>query len=503
LTRVFVVLALAAVAATPSWTEPRVLSDTGRALGPEFAVNASGAAIAVWDSETGPDCAQAPASLTCIHTVEATWRDHSGGAWDSPVAIARPGIGDRPTVAMNDAGRAAIIWVHDIGRDRVVQATYRVGPTAAFPNPNDLSAAVLEVRSHHVALDAAGNAVAVWAERHIDTFEVAAEVRSAASGTWGAPIVLSTGAVSAGPALGVTPAGDAFVAWVEGGVVRVVRGDLSHGAWDSPVAVSSGAGSDVALAVNAAGDAVVVSGGQAVSRPVAGVWSAAALVDGSLVAAGPGVAIAADGTAVAVWAGGDGYLRAAVRPAAGAWSDSAVVAPATASAPQVAIDPGGNAIALWRDDADLMAALRPAVAGAWQPPERLAGGETSSPRVALDAAGNGVAVWNSRSGDRIPVFTADFPAAWQPTLDNTQRPTIRGRARVGRTVVCNRGLWAGTVPIRYGYGWLRNSRLMQSAHGLRYRIRRADAGARLACRITATNPARTMVVTSPPVRVSR
>ena len=174
--RILVVVALAASAAAPSWTEPHVLSDTGRALGPEFAMNASGAAIAVWDSETGSDCAQTPASLTCIHTVEAVGRDHSSAVWDSPVPIARPGIGDRPTVAMNDAGRAAIIWVHDIGRDRVVQATYRVGPTAAFPNPNDLSAAVLEVRSHHVALDAAGNAVVVWAERHVDTFEVAAEV---------------------------------------------------------------------------------------------------------------------------------------------------------------------------------------------------------------------------------------------------------------------------------------------------------------------------------------
>jgi len=503
LTRALVVLALAALAATPSWTEPRVLSDTGRALGPEFAENASGAAIAVWDSETGPDCAQTPASLTCIHTVEAVGRDHSSAAWDSPVPIARPGIGDRPTVAMNDAGRAAIIWVHDIGRDRVVQATYRVGPTAAFPNPNDLSAAVLEVRSHHVALDAAGNAIVVWAERHVDTFEVAAEVRSAASGTWGAPIVLSKGAVSAGPALSVTPAGEAFVAWVEGGVVQVARGELSGGAWESPVAVSSGAGSEVALAVNAAGDAVVVSGGQAASRPVGGAWSAVALVDASLVAAGPDVALAADGTAVTVWVGGDGYLRAAVRRGEGPWSAPAAVAPGSASAPQVAIDPGGNAIALWRDDANLMAALRPAVAGAWQPAEKLAGGETSSPRVALDAAGNGVAVWNSRSGDLVPVFTADFAAAWQPTLDNTHRPAIGGRARVGRTVVCNRGQWAGTVPIRFAYGWLRNGRLVQSAHELRYRIRRADAGARLACRVTATNPARTMVATSPPVRVSR
>ena len=156
MTRALVVAALAALAASSGWTDARMLSDTARALGPELAVNSSGQALATWDSETGPDCAQSPASLTCIHTVEVAWRDGFDQTWDWPVALARPGVGATPRLALNDAGRAAVIWVHDIGRDRVVQATYRTGPVDVFPNPSDLSAAVLEVRNHHVALDAAG-----------------------------------------------------------------------------------------------------------------------------------------------------------------------------------------------------------------------------------------------------------------------------------------------------------------------------------------------------------
>jgi hypothetical protein len=42
-----------------------------------------------------------------------------------------------------------------------LQATLRHGLTGDFPNPNDLSDSVLEIRSHHIALDASGDAVAV------------------------------------------------------------------------------------------------------------------------------------------------------------------------------------------------------------------------------------------------------------------------------------------------------------------------------------------------------
>src|SRR5262245_64594294 len=52
---------------TSTWSEPRTLSDIGISLGPELAMSSAGSALAVWDGELGPDCAQSPASLTCIH----------------------------------------------------------------------------------------------------------------------------------------------------------------------------------------------------------------------------------------------------------------------------------------------------------------------------------------------------------------------------------------------------------------------------------------------------
>ena len=112
-------------------------------------------------------------------------------AWATPVEISRPGVGAQPRAGIDPNGNAAIMWVHDIGRDRVLQATYRHGPAGTWPEPSDLSEPVLEVRDHRIALDGAGNAIAVWAERSADTFVVRGEIRSAQSGVWEAPVRLS------------------------------------------------------------------------------------------------------------------------------------------------------------------------------------------------------------------------------------------------------------------------------------------------------------------------
>jgi hypothetical protein len=506
-TRVLVTAAVAVFAAVPSWTEPQILSDTAIALGPELALTPSGSALAVWDAEVGPDCAQSPASLTCAHIVSVAARDGTG-TWGSPDRIARPGIGARPRVALNEGGRAAVIWVHDIGRDRVVQATYRTAATEPFPNPSDLSAAVLEVRSHQVGLDGAGNVAVVWAERHDQTFDVAAELRSVTSGTWGAPVVLSTGGVRVGPELAVTPAGDAYAVWIEEAGLKVAHANLVEGRWDPSITLSRNAELAADVAVNSAGDAIAAwaladgPGFGAASLRAGSFFGAPLEVrdEGQLApAAGPVVSLAANGTAVAVWVSGNS-LRSAVRAAAGSWSRPVDVAPADLADPAVAVDPLGNAVALWVQRERLVVSQRPVEAGTWQLSEELSGGEALAPRVALDARGEGVAIWNLRNGESFPVLTANVMPSWKLVLENTRRPAIRGHARVGRTVTCDRGDWSGTIPIRFTFAWLRNGRL----HGRdrSYHVRNRDSGMRLACRVTASNAAGTRTVTSRLMRVA-
>jgi hypothetical protein len=171
--------------------------------------------------------------------------------------------------------------------------------------------------------------------------------------------------------------------------------------------------------------------------------------------------------------------------------------------PELAMDSHGNAVAIWIDTVTkgLDAAVRPAVAGAWQPVVHVSATESSGPQLVIDDAGNAAAVWNAPDGATVDVQAADLAADWQPTLANTRRPAIAGTPRIGRTLVCNRGAWAGTLPITYTYAWRHNGVTVRGATRPSYRVRRRDAGALLACRVTATNPARTLAATSRPVRV--
>src|SRR5207247_1515991 len=172
------------VASAPTGQAPVRLSPSDRSLGPELGLTPAGDGVVVWDHEQGADCPTQPASLSCIHIVEAATRSRGTTAWQSPIEVSRPGIGAAPKVALDPAGDAVIVWIHDIGQDRVLQATLRPTGAQTWPNANDLSGMPLQIKSHDVGLDGGGNAVAVWAQRDVDRFYVVGDLRPAAGGVW-------------------------------------------------------------------------------------------------------------------------------------------------------------------------------------------------------------------------------------------------------------------------------------------------------------------------------
>ncbi len=427
-------------AGTPTWGAPVQISTGDRALGPDLAMNSAGEAIVVWDHELGSDCPTSPASLSCIHIVEAATRARGSTAWQAPIEISRPGIGSAPLAAIDPNGNAAILWVHDIGDDRVLQATYRRGPSGSFPEPNDLSASVRRIGEHYVALDAAGNAVAVWAERSVGVREEAmVAVRSAQTGGWGSPARLTGPAwgVASGPVVHVFPSGAAIVAWIESnGVVKASLGDITSGRWDSPVALTGSAGPPklgVRMAADDAGDIVVVwaSGepagpttAQGVFRSRDGSWRGleeiGPMKDGA--AAELEVAIDAAGRAVALSVAPTG-ISAAARGSSGTWDRSAVSASnAVVAQPRIAMDNRGNAVALWvaGNERRLGVALRPAASGAWNRSGELSRVAVSHPQVAMHGA-DGVAVWERNDAQRVVLESADL-AGRGPVLESVIAP---------------------------------------------------------------------------------
>ena len=434
----FVVCGMAS--AGPTWRVRVPLSSPPLAVEPELAMSRAGEAVVVWDREDGPVCASAPDNPACVHVLEARSRPAAG--WESPAEIMRPGVGPGARVAVNSKGDAVVVWRHDIGAPRVLQAAWRPGTSRQWQAPIDLSGAG-PMGGQDVGLDDAGNAIAAWTIDLGSGPVAQAEVRPFASGSWGAPITLSRpGETAVGaPSLAVNGAGDAVAVWTRGGgVVQASTRPATSGVWQPAVDIAPGAEPQVAL--DPVGSAVAVwsvpgGGVQSSFRPAGGGWSGPADVSRG---AGSSARIGVDdgGSAVAVWLSPPGpHVRSARRNAAtGAWSQQADVSAAgiAASAPDVAVDPRGNAVAVWvRASAPtLRAALRPVATGSWLSGVGLsgAGATTGDPRVAIDAGGRGLAIWTRRGPGESLVESSEL-AGTGPVFTGV---TIPAKRAVGKPV---------------------------------------------------------------------
>ena len=327
--------------------------------------------------------------------VQAAARD--GWTFGSRVDLSLPGRNaDAPAVAIDQAGGAVVVWQRfsEFGHWVVQGATRAADGTIA--SLGDLSDTSSDDEAPQVAVDPAGDAVAVWEQddhqRNIVSIQAAA--RSAGGG------LVSLGELSVpgqsgeqddeSPQVALDRAGDAFAVWEHfDGTNFVVQSAVRPAG-----ATKFGAPVDVSLPQSTAHEDAV----------------------------GPQVAVDPAGDEIVVWAlggGSDGQhwaVQAAARPAGatrfGAPQELSVAG--QNQDPQVAVDQAGDAIAVWQrfDGASAFvdAASLPAGASAWSAVELAGAADPSSPQVALDAAGDAVAVWNDTNSVNQTVGTAYRPA---------------------------------------------------------------------------------------------
>lgn len=313
------------------------------------------------------------------------------------------------------------------------------GAATSWPPPTrlgDSGRAALAPRPA-LAVDAAGEAVAVWERRDHGSSMIQAASRPP-GGQWSAPIPISRkGQEVAEPEIAVDPAGKAVVVWQ-----RSSRGDSivqsasrsPGGRWSAPVDISAKGGRAMVsrVAVGAGGDAVAVwqrfdgrnAAVQAASLRPGRRWSAPVdLSAKGREALGPEVAVDAAGAAVAVWRRVDGFrvvVQSAARRPGADWSPPHDVSSPGAEAfvPQVAIGAGGEAVAVWESSdgesrAILGASRTPG--GTWSRPKELSakGRGGSVPQVAVDSGGEAVAVWEAkRRNSTIESAARPSAGAW-------------------------------------------------------------------------------------------
>ena len=329
---------------------PRTLSARTRNLSPQpvAAASAGRRTLVGWTDESAavglslPRGASSPA-VTLLH--EGAGADLQ----DLRVAIA-------PT------GAAVAVWVRE---DPVpaVRISLRSPNTGAWSTAADVGPA--GAARPAVAMAADGSGLVVW-ERPggIDLAAIAAD------GAVGAPApVPGAGATARRPALAMNAAGDATLAWWEGGLVGAAR--PAGAAFGAPVAISETGG-----------------------------------VPGPSALRAPELTLSPTGRAVAAWrraVGGRMRVEAAVGALGAAWSTPVVVSPTSsrsAGRPSLAANARGAAVVVWSQPVGTsLSAVRARILGtataAFGPVEALStsAGRGTAPSAGIDAAGRAVVAW--------------------------------------------------------------------------------------------------------------
>jgi hypothetical protein len=317
---------------------------------PSLAIDPEGNAIVVWERFQGTDS-----------EVEAAIRPAGNGVWEAPVQLSGEGAhASQPQVAVDPQGDVIAVWVRETGSGGdVIEGSVRPHGALSWQAPVALSAEGYFAQAVHIALDAQGDAVAIWIRNGI----VETAERPAATGVWTAPLSLSSGLGN--PHVAMDSRGDAIAIWERDHVVETSVRSVGTGVWVGPVVLSaSGEEADEAdISVDAAGDAIAVwqtlSGTtiDADERPQgSGAWErpvAVSVGPGQELGAFPKIAVDAAGNAVVAWdrSNGSNYIvEASTKSAASSvWQVPVAISPVSQSSyiPWVAIDPEGNAVAAW------------------------------------------------------------------------------------------------------------------------------------------------------------
>jgi hypothetical protein len=409
--------------------------DIASALRPRLAIDDAGNALAVWDQSNGT------ASQIHANRYASGWATAEiigPGAGSPPLGAFIPSIG------FDAVGNAFVAW-HQNDAPGAPTGSFNVWWTrstggGAFVSPAQLSNGE-SAGPVQIAVNTAGNAVAAWSQLDPATTGSVAHVWSSyftPGGGWTAPqrIVSKVDTASTKVQVAIDSAGNAIAVWMQPDVLGAgARLDIwatryvAGGGWEMPQLIeadNAGNATDPQIAMEPNGNAFALwqaSDGTRTNiwanRFVKGTgWGTAALIETSDVGPAFATRVVADGigNAIAVWVQ---YLGPTVqsivanRYSGGAWGTAAPLElddSGDADTPQLAINAAGVAHAVWvqyRNGSRYEVMTNQFVPGSgWGTPTMIsteaapAGQSAYSPQIAVNATGIAQAVWGRPDGMR-------------------------------------------------------------------------------------------------------
>jgi hypothetical protein len=375
----------APAAAYATWLAPSNLSAVGQdATEPQVAVDGSGGTVAVWARSDGS------------HTIIQASGRPAGGAWGPVFDLSQSGRDAiAPQVAVDSAGNAVAVWARTNGAHTVVQGASRPAG-GGWTSARDISDSEKNSQEPDVVIDPTGRAIAVWSRYDgFDNIVQSAQLAPGAGAVWSEPVDLSDkGENAEEPQVAADAAGDAVAVW------------------------SRLEGTDMIA--------------QAAFRPAGGGWQAADnLSEAGGDATEPEVSVDPGGFAAAVWSravGGVGTVEAAEMAPGGHWLEPIELTGSGEDGTQPGIAlAGGRAVTVWTlagpGPYSTIQSRERVSGGPWQATQDLTKkGLTQTvvaPQVAIDPNGNAAAVW-ARSGASPTVIEGRTKPAGAPWTGLTE-----------------------------------------------------------------------------------
>ncbi len=384
---------------------------------PQIAVDASGNVVAVWSQSDGAR--------------DSIWSNRyvAGSGWGTAQLIETDDAGNAsfPKIAVDASGNAVAVWHQSDGmRNNIWSNRYVTDSgwsTAQLIETDNAGGASIP----QIVVDASGNAVAVWYQSDGMRDNILSNRYVAGSG-WGTAQLIETDDAgdASFPQIAVDALGNAVAVWDQWDGMRSniwSNRYVAGSGWGTAQLIETDEGSASApkIAVDAPGNAVVVwhqSDGPQHSilsnRYVAGSgWGTAELIEADEGRAySPKIAVDALGNAVAVWHQWDGmrYNTWSNRYVTGSgWGAAALIESndiGTVDSPQIAMDASGNGLAVWPQENGSREDIwsnRYVVDSGWGTPQLVEtdnAGNALYPRIAVDGSGNGIVVWKQFDGTR-------------------------------------------------------------------------------------------------------
>ncbi|MBQ24166.1 hypothetical protein [Alcanivorax sp.] len=281
----------------------------------------------------------------------------------------------QPKIAFDGAGNAIAVWRQQTNSDLNIYANRYSASTGSWGTAELIESSAGAAVGQQIAVDNAGNAIAVWSQYDGANYNIYANRYTASTGNWGTEELIESNSVAntLSPQIAIDSNGNAIAVWQQSdGIDESIyanRYTASTDSWGTAELIESG------------------NNGQAVESQIA---------------------FDSAGNAIAVWSQSDGGLSNIYsnRYTAGAgWGTAELIATGdadNATRPQIAIGSNGNAIVVWSElsalgaKVSIYASRYTASTDSWGTEELIENsddGHASDPQIAIDDDGNGVAVW--------------------------------------------------------------------------------------------------------------